>query len=165
MIKTNITHYIFYSVFCIICYLRAAYCTTRFHVFISANSNREYLSILTLCSLFAYLYNVHDIHSHDLINSCQILCERQIARFTLCEGKLIAIFKKHYKNEKMCNICEIKDRTPPPNQPVCECILLYIYVCGYASIETSIETGPSNLAQAEHSPLFDRELGDTSEQS
>lgn len=109
---------------------------------------------------------MHDIHSHDLINSCQILCERQIARFTLCEGKLIAIFKKHYKNEKMCNICEIKDRTPPPpNQPVCECILLYIYVCGYASIETSIETGPSNLAQAEHSPLFGRELGDTSEQS
>lgn len=67
---------------------------------------------------------------------------------------------------KKC-VIYVKSKTepPPPNQPVCECILLYIYVCGYASIETSIETGPSNLAQAEHSPLFDRELGDTSEQS
>lgn len=83
---------------------------------------------------------------------------------------------------KKC-VIYVKSKTepPPPNQPVCECILLYFYVCGYAyscssylsyndAVRTdveisSIDTGPSNLAQAEHAPLFDRELGDTSEQS
>lgn len=75
---------------------------------------------------------MHDIHSHDLINSCQILCERQIARFTLCEGKLIAIFKKHYKNEKMCNICEIKDRTPPPQ--INQCVNVYYSIFMYVDM-------------------------------
>lgn len=67
---------------------------------------------------------------------------------------------------KKC-VIYVKSKTEPPPQ-INQCVNVYysiIYVCGYASIETSIETGPSNLAQAEHSPLFDRELGDTSGQS
>lgn len=33
---------------------------------------------------------------------------------------------------KKC-VIYVKSKTEtPPNQPVCECILLYIYVCGYA---------------------------------
>lgn len=64
---------------------------------------------------------------------------------------------------KKC-VIYVKSKTePPPNQPVCECILLYIYVCGYAyscssyfsyndAVRTdveisSIDTGPQILFQ------------------